>query len=207
MKKEIFNKKVIPMFAFSLIIATIGVFIGFFVPPVLFLPIMIAEFIVLIATFFLRKKKGIGFVLLFLFTFLTGITTAPIVAYAGLVGGIELVLQALGLTTVTFGGLAAYVYFTNKDFRSIGTFLTFALFGVILASLVNIFLHNDMFSLIVSVVTLLIFLGFTMFDMSKIIRDYDDDEISAATLTLYLDFLNIFIQILQLLIFSKRRND
>lgn len=207
MRKETFNTKVIPMFVLSLLIATLGVFVGFFIPPVLFLPIVIAEFVILIVTFFMRRKgKGFPTWLMLLFVLLTGITTTPIVMWAGLEGGSSIILEALGITTVVFGSLAAYVYYTGRDFRSWGTFLTFALLGLILASLVNIFLGNDLFGIIIDFGVLLIFLGFVMYDMSRILRDYDDTQVSDAVLALYLDFLNIFIRILQLLVFSRRRD-
>ena len=207
MKKETFQKKVLPLFCFSLLIASLGVFVGFFIPPVLFLPIVIAEFVILIATFFLRKKRRIQTWLIFLFVFLTGITTSPIVAWAGFEGGNQVIIEALGITTLIFGALSGYVYFTNKDFRSWGTFLTFALLGLILASFINIFLKQVVFGIVIDVLVLLVFLGFVMFDMSKILRDYGEDDVSSAVLSLYLDFLNIFIRILQLLVSSKRRRD
>ncbi|OIO66501.1 hypothetical protein AUJ68_00645 [Candidatus Woesearchaeota archaeon CG1_02_57_44] len=206
MDKSIFNRKVIPMFAGSLLIATLGVFIGFFIPPILFIPIVIAEFVILIATLFLRRKGGFPKSLLYTFVLLTGITTAPIVYWAGLVGGPSIVLQALGLTTLVFGGLAAYVYKTGKDFRSIGVFLMFMLFGLIIASLINIFVGNGLFGIIIDAAVLLIFLGFVMYDMSMILRNYQDSQVTDAVLALYLDFLNIFIRILQLLVLSKRND-
>ncbi|MFH1399032.1 MAG: Bax inhibitor-1/YccA family protein [Candidatus Woesearchaeota archaeon] len=205
MQKDIFNKKVIPIFTLSLLIATLGVGIGFFIPPVLFIPVMIAELVILLVTFLFKKKIGFPIWLLFLFVLLTGITTAPIVAWVGLEGGSGVVLQALGITTLVFGGLAGYVYVTGKDFRFIGTFLTFALLGLILASMVNIFLKQTLFGLIIDVAVLLVFLGFVMYDMSKILRDYSDNMIGDAALALYLDFLNIFIRILQLLVLSRKR--
>jgi modulator of FtsH protease len=206
MRKETFQRKVLPMFFLSLIVASIGVFAGLFVPPVLYLPIAIAEFIILIAAFFLRRRGNIHMGLVFLFVFLTGITTTPIIVWADFQGGSVVILEALGITTVVFGGLSAYVYFTNKDFRSWGTFLGFSLIGLILASLVNFFLGNAFFGIIIDVAVLLIFLGFVMYDMSKILRDYGEDDVSLAVLSLYLDFLNIFIRILQLLVLSKRRD-
>ncbi|MEM0473457.1 MAG: Bax inhibitor-1/YccA family protein [Candidatus Aenigmatarchaeota archaeon] len=206
MHRETFNRKVLPMFVLSLFIATIGVGVGFFIPPILFIPIVIAEFAILIATFFLRRKHGFPVWLLFLFVFLTGTTTAPIVAWAALEGGAQIVFQALGLTTFVFAGLAGYVYFTNKDFRSIGVFLTFALLGFIIASLVNIFLKQPLMNLIIDVGVLLVFLGFVLYDMSKILRDYPDKYVTDAVLALYLDFLNIFIRILSLLVSSRRRD-
>ncbi|PIZ53602.1 BAX inhibitor (BI)-1/YccA family protein, partial [Candidatus Woesearchaeota archaeon CG_4_10_14_0_2_um_filter_57_5] len=164
------------------------------------------EFVILIATLFLRRKGGFPKSLLYTFVLLTGITTAPIVYWAGLVGGPSIVLQALGLTTLVFGGLAAYVYKTGKDFRSIGVFLMFMLFGLIIASLINIFVGNGLFGIIIDAAVLLIFLGFVMYDMSMILRNYQDSQVTDAVLALYLDFLNIFIRILQLLVLSKRND-
>ncbi|HUV02546.1 MAG TPA: Bax inhibitor-1 family protein [Desulfobacteria bacterium] len=205
MDRETFNTKVIPLFVVSLLIATVGVLLGFIIPPVLFIPVVIAEFLILLAAFFFRRRVGIPLWMLLLFTLLTGITTAPIVYWAGVQGGTQIIFEALALTTVVFGSLAGYVYFTGRDFRSMGTFLFFALFGLILASLVNIFLNQPLFSVIIDVAVLLVFLGFVLYDMSKILRDYSEDQVTDAVLALYLDFLNIFIRILELLILSKRR--
>ncbi|MEM5792930.1 MAG: Bax inhibitor-1/YccA family protein [Candidatus Aenigmatarchaeota archaeon] len=206
MQKETFNKKVIPMFFLTLLIATLGVGVGFFIPPILFIPILIAEFIILLVTFLIKRKRGFPLWLLFIFVFLSGITTAPIVFWAGVEGGSGIIFQALGITTVVFGSLAGYVYITNKDFRSIGVFLMFALIGLMIASLVNIFLKQPLMTTIIDVAVLLVFLGFVLFDMSKILRDYGDEEVADAVLALYLDFLNIFIRILQLLVSSRRRD-
>jgi FtsH-binding integral membrane protein len=205
MDRETFNTKVIPLFVVSLLIATVGVLLGFIIPPVLFIPVVIAEFLILLAAFFFRRRVGIPLWMLLLFTLLTGITTAPIVYWAGVQGGTQIIFEALALTTVVFGSLAGYVYFTGRDFRSMGTFLFFSLFGLILASLVNLFLNQPLFSVIIDVAVLLVFLGFVLYDMSKILRDYADDQVTDAVLALYLDFLNIFIRILELLILSKRR--
>jgi FtsH-binding integral membrane protein len=205
MDRETFNTKVIPLFVVSLLIATVGVLLGFIIPPVLFIPVVIAEFLILLAAFFFRRRVGIPLWMLLLFTLLTGITTAPIVYWAGVQGGTQIIFEALALTTVVFGSLAGYVYFTGRDFRSMGTFLFFSLLGLILASLVNLFLNQPLFSVIIDVAVLLVFLGFVLYDMSKILRDYADDQVTDAVLALYLDFLNIFIRILELLILSKRR--
>ncbi|MEM5777726.1 MAG: Bax inhibitor-1/YccA family protein [Candidatus Aenigmatarchaeota archaeon] len=206
MKKETFNKKVLPMFVLTLFIATIGVGVGFFIPPILYIPIIIAEIAILFATFILKKKSGFPKWLLFIFVFLTGITTTPIIVWAAWEGGTIVIFQALGITTIVFGGLAGYVYFTNKDFRSIGTFLMFALIGFIIASLVNLFLKQPVINLIISVGVLIVFLGFVLYDMSTILRNYPDEYVTDAVLALYLDFLNIFIRILELIVISKRED-
>ncbi|MBU5688012.1 MAG: Bax inhibitor-1/YccA family protein [Candidatus Aenigmarchaeota archaeon] len=206
MKKETFNKKVLPLFVLTLFIATIGVGVGFFIPPILYIPIIIAELVILFVTFLLKKKEGFPLWVLILFVFLTGITTTPIIAWAAWEGGTIVIFQALGITTVVFGSLAGYVYFTNKDFRSIGTFLMFALIGFIIASLVNLFLKQPVINLIISVGVLIVFLGFVLYDMSTILRNYPDNYVTDAVLALYLDFLNIFIRILELLVMTRRKD-
>ncbi len=204
MKQTTFQEKVLPLFFLSLVIASVGAYVGLFVPPVLYLPIVIAEFIILIATMFLRRRGNVGMWLVFLFVFLTGVTTTPILVWAEYTGGMQIIFQALGITSVVFGALSGYVYYTKKDFRSWGMFLTFALIGLILASVVNIFIRNDPFSIFIDVAVLLVFLGFVMYDVSKIMRDYGDGDVDIAVLSLYLDFLNIFIRILKLLALRKR---
>ncbi|MEM5799232.1 MAG: Bax inhibitor-1/YccA family protein [Candidatus Aenigmatarchaeota archaeon] len=206
MKKETFNKKVLPLFVLTLFIATIGVGVGFFIPPILYIPIIIAELVILFVTFLLKKKEGFPLWVLILFVFLTGITTTPIIAWAAWEGGTIVIFQALGITTVVFGSLAGYVYFTNKDFRSIGTFLMFALIGFIIASLLNLFLKQPVINLIISVGVLIVFLGFVLYDMSTILRNYHDNYVTDAVLALYLDFLNIFIRILELLVMTRRKD-
>jgi len=199
MHKDVFNKQVIPLFVLSLIVATVGVLVGFYVPPILFLPIVIAEFILLFMTFAFKKKKHVSKAILFGFVFLSGITTTPIVAWAQVAGGAALIFEALAITTISFAALAGYVYTTGKDFRSWGSFLMASLIGLIIASVFNIFMGNSLIDLFIDVGVLVIFLGFVMYDMSRILRNYSDNDVVDAVLALYLDFINIFVRVLQLL--------
>ncbi|NOX71694.1 MAG: Bax inhibitor-1/YccA family protein [Candidatus Micrarchaeota archaeon] len=205
MDREIFNRKVIPLFALTLMITAIGTFIGFMMPPILYIPVVIAEFVVLIIAVFARRKGDIRRSLLFAFSVLSGITLAPIIYWAvGTTGDIMIVAEALAITAGVFYALAFYVWRTNKDFTSIGSFLFFALIGAIIASVINIFIGGSVFGIIIDVAVLLIFMGFVLYDMSTIIRKYPNNAVNGAVLSLYIDFINIFVRILELLVWSRR---
>jgi FtsH-binding integral membrane protein len=111
------------------------------------------------------------------------------------------------IAAASFGALSLYGYTTKRDLSGMATFLVMGLFGVIIASIVNIFLGSTMLQFIISIVGLLVFAGFTAYDTQDIKNMYDvndDGTVSGrksimGALRLYLDFLNIFLFLLQLL--------
>ncbi|WP_300725066.1 Bax inhibitor-1/YccA family protein [uncultured Bacteroides sp.] len=113
------------------------------------------------------------------------------------------------ITAGTFAVMAFFGYVTKKDLSKLGSILFMALIGLIIASLVNIFLHNSMMDLIISYIGVLIFVGLTAYDTQKIKRllSSDDIEINETTqkialmgaMTLYLDFINLFLYLLRIL--------
>jgi len=137
--------------------------------------------------------------------------------YAGLLGvalsSIFLTYTGASITRVffisaaTFGAMSLWGYTTQRDLTSMGSFLMMGLFGLILASLVNMFWPNGTLSLMISVVGVLIFVGLTAYDTQKIKEYYDvndDGTVSGrkavmGALSLYLDFINLFLMLLQLL--------
>ena len=121
------------------------------------------------------------------------------------------VARAFFVTAATFGGLSLYGYSTKRDLSPIGAFCTMALIGIIIASIVNIFVGSMDFRYLLSVLTVLIFAGLTAWDTQSIKEMYIEGEHSEITakksingaLNLYLDFINIFVSMLQL--FGDRR--
>jgi len=115
------------------------------------------------------------------------------------------IAQALVGTTVSFAALAAWGYFTKRDISGWGPFLFAGVIGIIIASVVNIFVESTALQMTLNVLTILIFLGLTAFDMNRI-RDMfwsaSSDEIGRmqwfAALSLYIHFINIFVSMLQL---------
>ncbi len=111
------------------------------------------------------------------------------------------------ITAMTFGVMSLYGYTTKKDLTSWGGILLMAVVGLIIASVVNIFLASSMFEFIISCVGVLIFIGLTAYDTQKIkalLENHQDNEEGQkiallGSLTLYLDFINLFLFLLRLL--------
>ncbi len=138
-------------------------------------------------------------------------------AYAGLMGlslswifllytGAS-VAKVFFVTAGTFGAMSLYGYTTQRDLTGMGSFLLMGLIGLILASLVNIFLKSSAFEFVISVIGVLIFTGLTAYDTQVIKSEYiegDDREIMMkksimGALRLYLDFINLFLHLLRFL--------
>lgn len=115
------------------------------------------------------------------------------------------IVNALIGTTVSFAALACYGYFTKRDLSGFGPFLFAGVIGLIVAGIANIFIASTALQMTLNVLTILIFLGLTAYDMNRI-RDMfwsaDSDEIARlqwfGALSLYINFINIFVSLLQL---------
>ncbi len=114
------------------------------------------------------------------------------------------VALAFGVTAGTFGAMSVYGTVTKKDLTSWGSFLMMGLIGVIIAGLVNLFLRSSMMSFVISCASVVVFTGLTAYDTQKL-RAYarqGGGSVAAApvagALTLYLDFINLFLAILRL---------
>ena len=121
------------------------------------------------------------------------------------------IAQVFFITAGTFGAMALIGYTTKTDLTSLGKYLFMGLIGIIIATLVNLFFNNDMVTMIVSYLGVLIFVGLTAYDSQKIKKmcmsfEYADTNAQKmamlGALTLYLDFINLFIYLLR--IFGRR---
>jgi FtsH-binding integral membrane protein len=118
--------------------------------------------------------------------------------------GASIAMALIG-TTVSFGALAFWGYFTKKDISGWGAFLFAGVIGLIVAGIANIFIASTALQMTLNVITILVFLGLTAYDMNRI-RDMfwsaDQGEIARmqwfAALSLYINFINIFVSLLQL---------
>ena len=121
------------------------------------------------------------------------------------------VTRVFFICSATFGAMSIYGYTTKRDLTKLGSFLMMGLIGIIIASVVNIFLKSSMMYFVISILGVLIFVGLTAYDTQKIKNMYyvsDSGEIAGkkaimGALTLYLDFINLFIMLLRL--FGQRR--
>jgi FtsH-binding integral membrane protein len=121
------------------------------------------------------------------------------------------IAQVFFITSSVFAAMSLYGYTTKRDLSGMGSFLFMGLIGIVIASLVNMFLHNSVMQLVISVIGVIVFTGLTAYDIQQIKSIYYEGD-GAETLgkkaiigalRLYLDFINLFISLLQ--IFGERR--
>jgi len=159
---------------------------------------VILEFILLFGIYAAKNKTPLNLVLLFAFTFMTGFTLAPTLAMFIAANMGYVIGEAFGLTAVAFGALTIFAMNTKRDFTTMGKMLFIALIILIVAGVANIFLHLPMLQLAIASVGAVLFSFFILYDTQNIIRGNVSSEIEAAV-ALYLDFLNLFISLLQIL--------
>lgn len=214
-----FVKKVYLWFAFALLTATGAAFGGTLLTEHFLVTgdtasfngmrigALAAFFISYFAVFLMRKtdsplKRG----MFFIFASAAGFMVAPAITYA-IASGMGLVpVWAFGIATVTFFGLSVYVHTTGKDFRFLGTWLFAGLLVLLGAIILNIFVpFPNAISRLITIGVLVLFVGYTLYDTSKVTRDYywRKDFIGAA-LMLFYDFFILFYYTMLLLMGNRR---
>lgn len=113
------------------------------------------------------------------------------------------IVSAFMGAAVLFGVMSAYGYFTKKNLDSVGRFMFIGLIAIIIASIINIFIGSSVMAMVVSALAIIIFLGLTAYDTQKIREQimysgFDDSAEISGALTLYLDFINLFLNLLNL---------
>lgn len=145
------------------------------------------------------KNSGMGVVLLLGFTFFMGLMLSRILQVAlGFNNGGRLIAMAAGGTGSIFFVLAGIAATSKRDFSNLGKFLFGGLVLILLASLANIFFQIPALSLAISAVAVVLFSGYILYDIQRIVNGGETNYIS-ATLAVYLDIYNVFVSLLQLL--------
>lgn len=145
------------------------------------------------------QNSASGIWVVFAFTGLIGGSLGPMLNhYMAMANGGSLIMQALGGTALVFFGLSGYVLTTKKDFSFMGGFLMVGLLVAIVGMIANIFLQIPAMSLAISAGIVLVMSGFILFDTSRIINGGETNYIR-ATVSLYLNIVNLFTSILHLL--------
>ncbi|HWL30796.1 MAG TPA: Bax inhibitor-1/YccA family protein [Xanthobacteraceae bacterium] len=153
-----------------------------------------------------RLKPATAQMLFWAFSALMGISLSSIF----LVYTHTSIVRVFFITAASFGALSLYGYTTKRDMSGMGSFLMMGLFGIIIASLVNLFIASSMLQFVVSVIGVLVFAGLTAWDTQRLKNDYIYGYASAGgevaeraaitgALSLYLNFINLFTLLLQLL--------
>ncbi|WRD88891.1 Bax inhibitor-1/YccA family protein [Helicobacter pylori] len=202
-----FVKTTYKFFAGSLLLATIGALLGLmnFQAVVQYKWVFfIAEIAALFGLMFSKSKPGLNLFMLFAFTSLSGVTLVPLLGMVIAKAGLGAIWQALGMTTIVFGLMSVYALKTKNDLANMGKMLFIALIVVVVCSLINLFLGSPIFQVVIAGASAILFSLYIAYDTQNIVKGMYDSPIDAAV-SLYLDFLNVFISILQIIgIFSDR---
>lgn len=112
------------------------------------------------------------------------------------------IVMAFMSAAVLFGTMSLYGYFTRRDLTSIGQFLFIGLIAIVIASVVNVFVGSSVMTMVISAIAVIVFTGLTAYDTQKIREMVSENNTGSVevmgALTLYLDFINIFLSLLQL---------
>ena len=194
------------LLALSMIPTVVGAFIGVKMGFSLLPGSPVLSFLVFIGIAFAfiwgierTKNSGVGVALLLGFTFFMGLMLAGILRAAlGFSNGGVLIATAAGGTGAIFFTLAGIATVTKKDFSFLGKFLFIGLVIMILASVANIFFAVPALALTISAVAVLIFSGYILYDISRIVTGGETNYV-LATVTLFVSIFNLFTSLLQLL--------
>lgn len=171
--------------------------------PLLMLAAMIGSLFVVAAL----RNSSWGVAAVFGFTFIAGMMLAPMLQLAaGLRNGGQLVALAGAMTAAVFFVMATIATVSKRDFSFLGKFLFIGLILLVIASVANLFFQMPALSVTLSAIAVLIFSGYLLYDVSDIVRGGETNYIM-ATIRLFLDILNLFVNLLNLLmIFSGQRD-
>jgi modulator of FtsH protease len=199
--------KVMVLLSFSFIFAAIGAFIGMTLGIVTFGPyivIAIAGLVVLFILQFAIRVQGLNLFLLYLFTFLEGLSLAPIISGYLAAGAGYILGEAFIITAITSLGLAAYAWTTKRDFSNIGRYLFFGLLLLIVLGILGIFFGSFFgtgpVALLIAILGVAIFSGYVLFYVQR--AKYMPDTMPNAimlTVSLFITVLNLFLYILEIL--------
>jgi len=204
--------KVMGLLAFSFLFAFIGGIVGISVLHLTYSTcwiVAIGGFIVLFALMFAINTPGLNLFLLYLFTFLEGLSLSPLIGLYLAAGYTNILAEAFLITAVTSLGLAAYAWTTKRDFSGLGGKLFFGVILLLVASLVSIFFHSTFFIFLICVAGVGIFSAYILYYVQR--AKYMADTLPNAiglTVSLFITVLNLFIYILEILTIlqGNRRN-
>ena len=170
-----------------------------------FWPAVAAEIVVFIIALFVRRVPVINMVTLFAYTLLSGFTLAAALVKYLSSGHAVIVWEAAALTALVFTVLSIYVHITKQDFSWMGGMLLCALLILIVSGIALLFMGGAFSWFVWSAISAFIFCGFILYDTSQIILKYQTEEVVSAVIDLYLDIINLFLDLLRVLGYLSKK--
>ena len=199
--------QVFAYFGLAILTSAAGTYIGlnyfaefFLAHPALMWVLFAVELILIFTSRMWSAKKPINYLLFTAFAFITGVTLVPLLAlFIVEFNGYGMIMKALLATTLMFGGTAAFGWITKKNLQGLGGFLWISLIGMIIVSVIGIFIPwGNTFEMLFAGFGVILFSGYTMYDIQRIKNSVGLRPMDAA-LHLYLDIFNMFLFILRLM--------
>lgn len=194
------------LLALSMIPTVLGAWLGVQLHFSLFAGSPMISFVLFLAVAFgffyaieKTKNSGLGVAVLLGFTFFMGLMLSRLIEFTlGYSNGASLIMTAFGGTAIIFCGMATIATVSKRDFSGLGKILFAGVLVLIVASLANIFLQLPALQLTISVIAIAIFSAYILYDVQQVVNGGETNYIS-ATLAIYLDVYNIFVNLLSLL--------
>lgn len=202
------------MLLLTLVPTIIGAFASIQLMPMLSgvgsIALLIGTLIASIALIFLINKNqtnGLGVMFLLLFTGVMGFSIGPLInSFLNIPNGPMMVIEAFGLTMLAL--FVSYIYSatTKKNLSFMGGFLMVGLFVLIGASLIGMFVHSTVYHLAITTIGAIIFSLFLLYDVNRVVLGGETNYV-LATLSIYLDLFNLFLELLKLLSIFNNSDD
>jgi FtsH-binding integral membrane protein len=185
----------------SFLVGNSAALMAFFFTGAMKWVVIFAPLVAILAVSFNMEKMSKGTLQIFLhgFAALMGLSFSTIFV----VYNLGSIVSAFMSAAVLFAVMSGYGYFTKKNLNSIGQFMFIGLIAIIIASIINIFIGSTVMQMVISAIAVIVFLGLTAYDTQKIremvsVGGNTGKEEVAGALSLYLDFINLFLSLLQL---------
>jgi FtsH-binding integral membrane protein len=206
MDRQVFRKKVMPLFTLSLVVTFISSFLGFqfidFLSNIIVFIILAIAAIAVMTVIFVWQRESIF--LLLVFNLLEGFILTPLVYIANIIDPV-IVPEAFGITSIVFFVFSFVGWIIKRDLSSLAKILFALLIVALVLTIAQYFIQSFVFNMAVDIGVVLLFVVFIVYDTRVILTSYSNSDYVAATISLYLDFLNIFVRIVSILIRLRRR--
>jgi modulator of FtsH protease len=201
--------KVLGLLGFAFLFTAGGAIIGRELGPGGFLLALIGSFGTLIGLFLAREKSPLNLALLYGFATFEGMALGLILELYVARGMGAVVLNAAAATAAVTLAAGTYGYTTRRDLTALGGILTVGLIGVVVASLIGIFVQLPLLYIGISAVAAVLFTGFLVFDLNRVAqsRGATEGQTIMLAVSVYLDILNLFLALLRLLGFASSSDD
>ena len=196
--------KVLGLLGFAFLFTAGGAVIGRTLGPGAFFLAMIASFGTLIGLMFAREKAPLNLLLLYAFATFEGMALGLILDSYVARGMSEVVLDAAATTAAVSLGAGVYGYTTRRNLTGLGSILFVGLIGVVVASLVGIFVHLPLLYIGISIAAAVLFTGFLVFDLNRVAqsRGASEGQVIMLAVSVYLDIVNLFLALLRIFGFA-----